>query len=136
MNNVSLVGRMTRDVEIRYSADQKAVVKFTVAVDRQFKSEGGQSADFISCTAFGKTAEFIGKYFSKGSRIGLTGRIQTGSYKNKDGGTVYTTDVVANNVEFVESKGAKSSEPSPQTRLEAPDEFVVVPDDFNELPFN
>jgi len=104
MNSVALVGRLARDPEVRYSAgNQTAIAKFTVAVDRPFAKQGEQSADFISVTCFGKTAEFIEKYFTKGKQIGITGRIQTGSYE-KDGKKVYTTDVIADRVEFVGSK--------------------------------
>ena len=98
MNSVQLVGRFTRDPEIRYTDGGASIARFSVAVDRRFAKEGEQSADFINIVAFGKTAEFIEKYFKKGNRIGIVGRIQTGSYKNKDGATVYTTDVIAENV--------------------------------------
>ena len=101
MNNVQLVGRFTRDPEIRYANSGTCIARFTLAVDRVFKSEGGPDADFISCAAFGKTAEFIEKYFFKGQRIGLIGRIQTGNYTKEDGTKVYTTDVVAERVAFV-----------------------------------
>ena len=104
MNNVSLVGRLVRDPEVRYTPSQVAVARFTVAVDRPFSKDGEQGADFISCVAFGKTAEFMERFFTKGRPIGLTGRIQTGSYTNKDGAKVYTTDVVADRVEFVGNK--------------------------------
>ena len=105
MNSVVLVGRLTRDPDIRYSqgAEPMCIARFTVAVDRRFNREK-QEADFISCLAFGKTGQFVEKYFHKGNRICLSGRIQTGSYKNKDGNTVYTTDVIAEAVEFVENK--------------------------------
>lgn len=105
MNRVCLVGRLTKDLEMRDSANT-AVARFTVAVQSQFKNENGEfEADFISCVAFGKTAEFMGKYlYEKGQAIGLTGRIQTGSYTDQDGNKHYTTDVIAENVEFVERK--------------------------------
>ena len=106
MNSVQLVGRLTRDPDVRYSEGGSTVARFTLAIDRRFKKEGGDSADFISCVAFGKTAEFLEKWFRKGQRLGLIGRIQTGSYTNQEGNKVYTTDVVAENVEFVESKNA------------------------------
>lgn len=105
MNNVSLVGRLTSDPTVRYTPSQVAVASFTVAVDRPFARDNEQNADFISCVAFGKSAEFIEKYFTKGKPIGLTGRIQTGSYADKNGSKVYTTDVVAERVEFVGNKG-------------------------------
>lgn len=108
MNQVQIVGRLTRDPELKYTqgAEPMAITRFTVAVDRRVKKQGEESADFISCIAFGKTADFVAQYFGKGQRIGLTGRIQTGSYTNKDNQKVYTTDVIAENVEFVESKAA------------------------------
>ena len=105
MNKVQLVGRLTRDPEIRYSQGENATAtaRFSVAVNRRFKNaEGNYDADFINCVAFGKSAEFVEKYFKKGMAIGLTGRIQTGSYTNKDGQKVYTTDVVVEETEFVE----------------------------------
>ena len=132
MNSVQLVGRFTHDPDVRYTNGGATVARFSVAVDRRFAKEGEQSADFINVVAFGKTAEFIEKYFHKGQRIGVVGRIQTGSYKNKDGATVYTTDVVAENVEFVESKGGNN-----QQQPQPPADFVNVPDiPDEELPFN
>ena len=104
MNQVVLVGRLVRDPDVRYNPNGMAVARFTVAVDRRFKREGQPEADFVSCVAFGKQGEFIEKYFNKGKLIGLSGSIQTGSYTNKDGQKVYTTDVVAESVEFVGSK--------------------------------
>ena len=115
MNKVQLVGRLTRDPEIRYSQGENATAtaRFSVAVNRRFKNaEGNYDADFINCVAFGKSAEFVEKYFKKGMAIGLTGRIQTGSYTNKDGQKVYTTDVVVEETEFVESKGVSSADNS------------------------
>lgn len=105
MNKVVLIGRLVRDSEVRYSANNMAVLRNTIAVDRRGRAqEGQQTADFIPVTAFGKTAEFIQNYFSKGSRLAITGRIQTGSYDNAEGRKVYTTDVIVEEVEFVESK--------------------------------
>ena len=144
MNNVSLVGRLTRPIELHYSQGDNpiAMCNLNVAVDRKFKKDGQPTADFINCKAFGKTAEFIEKYFDKGNRIGLTGSIQTGSYKNKDGATVYTTDVIVDNVEFVEPKsssnstsnGNNSSRPNPSNG----DGFMNIPDGVEDegLPFN
>ncbi|WP_333685678.1 single-stranded DNA-binding protein, partial [Enterocloster lavalensis] len=103
MNSVQLVGRLTRDPDVRYTDGGTTVARFTLAVDRRFKKDGGDEADFISCVAFGKTAEFLEKWFRKGQHLGLTGRIQTGSYVNQEGTKIYTTDVVTENVEFVES---------------------------------
>lgn len=108
MNKVILIGRLTRDPEVRYSKGPQGdscVAKFSIAVDRRRTSpDGAREADFISCTAFGKSAEFLGKYFTKGMKIGVTGRIQTGSYVNKDNQKVYTTDIVCDELEFVESR--------------------------------
>ncbi|MFA9376258.1 MAG: single-stranded DNA-binding protein [Lachnotalea sp.] len=138
MNNVNLVGRLTRDPEIRYSDGGSSIARFGIAVDRRFKQDNGPTADFINCIAFGKTAEFVEKYFNKGMRIGLNGRIQTGSYTNKDDQKVYTTDVVAENVEFVESKqdgnsAGSGGKPSPADA----DGFMNIPDGIDEeLPFN
>ena len=98
MNKVILIGRFTRDPEVRYTDGGSSIARFTIAVDRRYKQEGGQTADFIGCIAFGKTAEFVEKYFKQGSKIVVEGRIQTGSYTNKDGVKIYTTDVVAENV--------------------------------------
>ena len=137
MNSVNLVGRLTRDPEIKYTNNGASIARFSIAVDRRFAKEGEQTADFINCVAFGKTAEFIEKYFHKGNRIGLGGRIQTGSYKNKDGATVYTTDVIAENVEFVESKGSSAGGNNTPVQSPADDGFVNIPDGIDEeLPFN
>ena len=139
MNNVQLVGRFTRDPDIRYTDGGSSIARFNLAVDRAYKREGGDSADFIGCIAFGKTAEFIEKYFHKGQRIGLTGRIQTGSYTNKDGVKVYTTDVVAERVEFVESKGngGDNSSRADSGQNQYPEDFMAIPDGIDEeLPFN
>lgn len=140
MNNVQLVGRLTRDPEVRYSDGGSTVARFSLAVDRRFHKEGQQDVDFISCVAFGKTAEFIEKYFSKGMRMGLIGRIQTGSYTNQEGQKIYTTDVYTDNVEFVESKGSSESGQG-ESRSEpssAGDGFMHIPDDVGDegLPFN
>lgn len=132
MNQVTLIGRLTKDPEIRYSSGEKqtAIASFTVAVNRATKGE----ADFIGCKAFGKTAELIEKYFHKGQRIALNGRIQTGSYKNKDGNTVYTTDVIVSNVEFIDSKNEESSAPK-NDGIEPmiPEGFMKIEED--DLPF-
>ena len=117
MNKVILMGRLTRDADIRYSQGEQsmAIARFSLAVDRRFKRAGDQqTADFISCVAFGKTAEFIEKYCHQGTKLVVDGRIQTGSYTNKDGVKVYTTDVVCENLEFAESKAASSQQyPAP-----------------------
>lgn len=144
MNSVQLVGRFTKDPEIRYTSGENsmAIARFSLAVDRRFKNENSnENADFISCVAFNKTAQFIEKYFRKGQRIGLTGRIQTGSYTNKDGQKVYTTDVIAEQVEFVESKssqGGYAGESNQNQYTADTSEFVNIPDDVEDegLPFN
>lgn len=137
MNSTQLIGRVCRDIEVRYSQngnDSTAIARFTVAVDRRFKKEGGDTADFISCVAFGKTAEFLEKYFKKGMRIALNGRIQTGSYTNKDGVKIYTTDVIAENVEFCESK--KDGEEKRDDIPKFDDGFMNIPEDISaEIPF-
>jgi single-strand DNA-binding protein len=125
MNKSILTGRLTKDPNVKYSQDQKCVARFTLAVDRKYKTEGGQNADFISCVAFGKTGEFVEKYAKKGMKFDLAGRIATGSYKDKDGRDVYTTDVIVEEIEFGESKKAQTPEA----------DFTDVPDDA-ELPFN
>ncbi len=128
MNVVCLVGRLSRDPEISYTNAGKTVARFGVAVDRRGKDAG---ADFINVVTFDKTAEIVEKYFRKGQRIGITGRIQTGSYTNKEGKKVYTTDVIGESVEFVERKGTA---PAPADA----DGFIAVPDDVADggLPFN
>ena len=133
MNSVQLVGRLVRDPEVRYTNgdNQIAVARFTVACNRKYKKDGEQDADFISCIAFGKTSEFIERYFQKGSSIGLNGRIQTGSYTNKDGQKVYTTDVFVESVEFVGSKNETNNDTKKN------DDFMNIPDNIDEeLPFN
>ena len=109
MNKVVLVGRLTREPEVRYSQGERqtAVGRYTLAVDRRLKREGGQEVDFIPCVTFGKMAEFAEKYFRKGMRVSVSGRIQTGSYTNKDGIKVYTTDVFVEEQEFAESRGER-----------------------------
>jgi single-strand DNA-binding protein len=148
MNKVILMGRLTRDAEIRYSQGESstAIARFSLAVDRRFRRDNEeQTADFINCVAFGKTAEFLERFGRKGTKFALEGRIQTGSYTNKDGQKVYTTDVVVENVEFAESKNAAASNngggyvptdrPSPSGA--AGDGFMNIPDGIDEeLPFN
>ena len=135
MNSVQLIGRLTRDPEIRYTDGGASIARFGLAVDRRFKQENGADADFINIVSFGKTAEFIEKYFHKGMKIALNGRIQTGSYTDKDGKKVYTTDVVAENVEFCESKGNSANNDSPAPASDG--DFMSVPDGIDEeLPFN
>lgn len=134
MNSVQLLGRLVRDPEVRYTQGENAtsVARFTVACNRKYKKNSEQEADFISCVAFGKTAEFIERYFNKGSSIALNGRIQTGSYTNKDGSKVYTTDIVVESLEFV---GKKNDDSSADTSKQNND-FMNIPDDIDEnLPF-
>ena len=148
MNKVILMGRITRDPEVRYAQNgdkQMAIARFSLAVDRKVKAEGQQSADFINCVAFGKIGEFVEKYLVKGTKIALTGRIQTGSYTNKDNQKVYTTDIVAEEIEFAESKKGMS-EADKNARDNASmqaagittdeDGFMNIPDGIEEeLPF-
>lgn len=148
MNKVILSGRFVRDPEVRYTQgnNSMAVARFSLAVDRRFakKDKDQQTADFPNCIAFGKTAEFIEKYFHKGMRAAICGRIQTGSYKNKDGNTVYTTDVVVEEIEFGESKqqnnnGQPQADPGASPYGPAdPDGFMHIPDNLDDdsLPFN
>lgn len=137
MNKVILMGRLTRDPDIRYSAGDSslAVARYTLAVDRRFKRDGEATADFIGCVAFGRSAEFAEKYLRQGMRIVVAGRIQTGSYTNKDGVKVYTTDVVVEDQEFAESKKDTTSNKAPVTTDS--DGFMNIPEGIDEeLPFN
>ena len=137
MNKVALIGRLTRDPEIRHNQD-KLIGRFTLAVDRRYTRDGAeQTADFITCIAFGKTAEFLEKYVHKGTKLVVCGRIQTGSYTNKDGNKVYTTDVVAEECEFCESKSSQQSQQSQQQKpQEDANGFMNVPDGVDdEFPF-
>ena len=138
MNKVILMGRVVRDAEIRYSqgASSTCIARYTLAVDRKFKQEGQPNADFINCIAFGKLGEFAEKYLHKGVKIAVTGRIQTGSYTNKDGQKVYTTDVVVEEQEFCESKSQSNSQP--QTAPINDNSWMSIPDNLDDssLPFN
>ena len=148
MNKVILMGRLTRKPEISWNEEDLCIARFTLAVDRRFKREGQQDADFIGCVAFGKNAEFADKYLNQGTKIALEGRIQTGSYTNRDGVKVYTTEVVVEEQEFAESKSASEANqsryqaspvsPAPQTpSMDAGDGFMNIPDGIDEeLPFN
>ena len=149
MNKVILMGRLTRDPEVRYSAgdNSMAIARYTLAVDRRFgRRDGEATADFIGCVAFGRSAEFAEKYFRQGLKIVVTGRIQTGSYTNRDGVKVYTTDIVVEEQEFAESKatseshyqsGGYQSGPAPSPAGDAGDGFMNIPDGIDEeLPFN
>ena len=147
MNKVILMGRLTRDPEVRYSQGENAtaVARYTLAVDRRYnRNNDEQSADFISCVAFGRNGEFAEKYLRKGTKIVATGRIQTGSYTNKDGVRVYTTEVVIEEQEFAESKNSSSAGNGGFTggnnapaMQDAGDGFMNIPDGIDEeLPFN
>ena len=140
MNKVILVGRLTRDPEVRYSQGENtmAIARYTIAVNRRFKREGDPEADFIRCVVFGRAAEFAEKYFRQGLRIAISGRIQTGSYTNKEGGKVYTTEVVVEEQEFAESMAEREHT---QTPASAPDSsgdgFMNIPEGIDEeLPFH
>ncbi|MDD3338458.1 MAG: single-stranded DNA-binding protein [Lachnospiraceae bacterium] len=138
MNNVALAGRLTRDPDVRYTDGGSTIARFSIAVNRRFKTDNGPTADFISCVAFGKTAEFVEKYFFKGMKIDLTGRIQTGSYTNNEEMKVYTTDVVCESVEFGESKssGQQSNSKGGFLPSDPGDGFMNVSDSIDEeLPF-
>lgn len=144
MNKVILMGRLTRDPEVRYGTGENstAVARYTIAVDRRFKRDGEQNADFIGCVAFGRNAEFAEKYLRQGTKIVLTGRIQTGSYTNRDGQKVYTTDIVVEEQEFAESKatagnGGQNNYSRPAAAPSDADGFMNIPDGIDdELPFS
>ena len=133
MNKVLLMGRLTRDPEVRYTQGESAtsVARYTLAVDRRFKREGEQTADFINCVTFGKGAEFAEKYLKKGLKILVSGRIQTGSYVNQEGNKVYATNVIVEEHYFAEGKKLSGSEKKEDTD---PDGFMHLPDG-EELPF-
>ena len=151
MNKVILMGRLTRDPEVRYSQGGEnplAIARFTLAVDRRFKRDGEATADFINCVAFGRQAEHAERFYRQGLKVVITGRIQTGSYTNKDGVKVYTTEVVVEEQEFAESKAvsdanaggfraAPTPAPAPAPVSDAGDGFMNIPDGIDEeLPFN
>ena len=150
MNKVVLVGRLTRDPEVRYSQGDSstAVARYTLAVDRRFKRDNEPSADFIPCVVFGRSGEFAEKYFRQGMRVSVSGRIQTGSYTNKDGVRVYTTEVIVEEQEFAESRAESEanrgafhqsapSQAAPSPSVNAGDGFMNIPDGIDEeLPFN
>lgn len=138
MNKVILMGRLTKDPDVRYSQGEKAtaVARYALAVDRKFKRDGEASADFINCIAFGKNGEFAEKHLRKGTKIVVVGRIQTGSFTNKDGQKVYTTDVVVEEHEFAESKKSAGESLPPATSHTDKDGFMNIPDGIDEeLPF-
>lgn len=146
MNKVILMGRLTRDPDVRYSQTANgsmAVARYTLAVDRRFKKDGETNADFISCVAFGKVGEFAEKYLHQGTKIVVEGRIQTGSYTNKDGNKVYTTDIYVENCEFAENKsaaeqnGVNTAPARPKPSNVDADGFMTIPDNVDDdgLPF-
>lgn len=132
MNKVVLVGRLTKDPEVKYS-NNTAITRFTLAINRSFKKDGQQEADFINCVAFNKRAEAIANYVSKGHKLGVIGRIQTGSYTNQEGQRIYTTDVIVDEMEFLESKNSSSGNSQPNPNADS-DGFLPVEDD-DDLPF-
>lgn len=143
MNNVSLMGRLTRDAELRYASNtETAILRFNVAVDRRLSKEkrmeaennNQPTADFINCIAFGKTAEIIGQYFGKGNKIAITGHIQTGSYE-KDGQRIYTTDVVVDSFDFVESNSSSNTNTNQENTAQDYGFNQAIPTSNNELPF-
>ncbi len=145
MNKVVLVGRLTRNPETRYSQGDNptAISRYTLAVDRRFRREGQPDADFIRCVAFGRAGEFADRYFTQGMRVAVSGRIQTGSYTNKEGQKVYTTDVVVENHEFVESKNANGGGGSYSGGSSAPsapdndEDFMNIPGGIDDqIPFS
>ena len=150
MNKVILMGRLTRDPEVRYTSGENslAIARYTLAVDRKIRKDGDATADFIPCVVFGRSAEFVEKYFRKGLKITIAGRIQTGSYTNRDGQKVYTTEVVVEDQEFAESKASSDSYTASHPRTSAPEAsmpnpgtaaegFMNIPDGIDEeLPFN
>ena len=150
MNKVILMGRLTRDPEVRYTSVENslAITRYTLAVDRKIRKDGDATADFIPCVVFGRSAEFVEKYFRKGLKIAIVGHIQTGSYTNRDGQKVYTTEVVVEDQEFAESKASSDSYAASHPRTSAPEAsmpnpgtaaegFMNIPDGIDEeLPFN
>ena len=148
MNKVILMGRLTRHPEVRYTQGENAtaVARYSLAVDRRFRREGEPTADFINCVAFGRAAEFAERYLRQGTKIAITGRIQTGSYTNRDGVKVYTTDIVVEEQEFAESKAAGGAStpsnnyqasPAPSPSADIGDGFMNIPDGIDEeLPFS
>lgn len=143
MNKVILIGRITKPVDVRQSQSGNKVARYTLAVDRRFKREGDPDADFISCVAFSKSADFAENWLHKGMKIAVQGRIQTGSYTNKDGFKVYTTDIIVEDQEFCESKAAndeaRGEALAPKPPEESSDGFMNIPDDLDDgcddLPF-
>lgn len=135
MNQIILCGRLCSDPDVRYGTNSNAIAKFSIAVDRRFKRDGQPTADFFNCVAFGKTGEFIEKYFHKGSKILLNGEMQNNNYKNKEGQMVYGFQVAVNNVEFAESKSQQNNAQQAKPQADN-DGFMQIPDGIeDELPF-
>lgn len=139
MNKVIFMGNMVRDPEVRYTqgSDPKAVVSFSLAINRKFAKDGEENVDFFNCVAFGKTGEFVEKYFKKGSRMLMSGRIQNNNYTNKNGEKVYAVQIVADDIEFAERKSVSESNTSNAGNANAgSDDFMNVPEGVDSLPFN
>ena len=149
MNKVILMGNLTRDTEIRYSQGENslAIARFSIAVNRRFSRQGDTDTDFFNCTAFGKQAEFVEKYFKQGSRMLLTGRVQNDNYTNKNGERVYSVQIMADEIEFAERKSTADANASrgasnfgggaPEPAMAADDDFMNIPDGIEDgLPFN
>lgn len=141
MNKVMLIGRLTKNPDLRYSSgnNQTAICRYTLAVARKIKTQDGVEVDFINCIAFGKSGEFAEKYFRKGLRVGISGRIHTGSYKNKDGNTVYTTDVVVEEQDFADGNQSNNNSygSGASNNYSNDDGFMSIPDGIDDgLPFN
>ena len=131
MNKVILMGRLTKDPEVNYTNGGKTIGKFSIAVDRRFKSEGQPEADFFNCTTFGKQAEFVEKYLKKGTKILLGGQVQNNNYTNKDGVAVYSVQIIVDEIEFAESKKTQEGNSG-----KGSSDFMSIPDDSaDELPF-
>lgn len=139
MNKVILMGNLTRDPEIRYTQGEKtmAIARFSLAINRRFSREGETNVDFFNCTAFGRQAEFVEKYFRQGSRMLLVGRVQNDNYTNKNGEKVYSVQIMADEIEFAERKQAGGNNTAEQTQKQDDDDFMEIPENIeSELPFN
>ena len=142
MNKVILMGRLVRDPDVKYAnggnSGQMCIASYTLAVDRRFRKEGEATADFLRCVSFGKAGEFAEKYFKQGTKVAVTGRLQTGSYTNKEGQKVYTTDIIVEEQEFAESKGNSADNKIPEAPVPSPEsmQFIKIPEGLeNDLPF-
>lgn len=139
MNSATIIGRLTKEPDIRYTSGENSmcIARYILAVERRYKKEGQPTADFIPCTALGRNGEFAEKYFHKGTKIAVTGHIQTGNYTNKEGQRVYTTDIIVESQEFCESKSSSQQQKTaPEDNVARDDAFLDLPDDgLGELPF-